>query len=173
MLSIQGGPRCQGSVHRFHLQQRIDMHLLGELKERFRAALTTVADDTEAALDLIRPAQDSRFGDYQANCAMPLGKQLGTAPREVAKKIVEQLDLGDLCDPPEIAGPGFINLRFRDAWLASQLTALESDDRLGVPLVSSPRTFIVDYSSPNVAKSMHVGHIRSTVIGDSARSHES
>jgi arginyl-tRNA synthetase len=121
----------------------------------------------QGSLDMVRPSQDPRFGDYQANMAMTLGKQLGRPPREVAQEIVARLDVADFCLPPEIAGPGFINLRLRDQWLAERVTAAIADDRLGVAAAASPRTFIVDFSAPNVAKPMHVGHIRSTVIGDS------
>ena len=142
------------------------MNILNELKQRFAASLNQFTADTSSAIDLIRPAQDVRFGDYQANCAMPLGKQLGQSPRDVAQQIVEHVQLDDLCETPEIAGPGFINVRLKTAWIGAQLRDMAVDARLGVPVVKKPKTFVIDYSSPNVAKSMHVGHIRSTVIGD-------
>ncbi len=143
------------------------MNILTELRSRFHLALDGIVDDPTDLLDMVRPAQDARFGDYQANCAMPLGKRLGKPPRDVAAEIVGRLDVDDMCHPPEIAGPGFINLRLKDQWLTEQLAGALADSRLGVPEVEQPRTYVIDYSSPNVAKEMHVGHVRSTVIGDS------
>ena len=97
---------------------------------------------------------------------MPLGKSAGKSPREVAEEIVAATDLSEICQNVEIAGPGFINLTLNDQWLKSNLATAFGDDRLGVNKVETARNYIVDYSSPNVAKPLHVGHIRSTVIGD-------
>lgn len=143
------------------------MNLLAELKRRFEPALKSLGVDAPALLEMVRPSQDSKFGDYQANFAMPLGKQLGRAPRDIAAEIVAQTKLDDLCSNVELAGPGFINLRLSDEFLAGQLLETFRDERLGVPTPAAARTYIVDFSAPNVAKPMHVGHIRSTVIGDS------
>jgi arginyl-tRNA synthetase len=152
------------------------MNLQAQLQEHFRAALSAAtenrlaADELTELLTMIRPSQDPKFGDYQANCAMPLGKKLGRPPREVAAALVEQLvarpGLLEMCGPPETAGPGFINLRLRDEWLSRQLAQAFADPRLGIEPVATPQTYLVDFSSPNVAKPMHVGHVRSTVIGD-------
>ena len=114
----------------------------------------------------VESAADLRFGDYQSNAAMVLAKRLRTNPREFAAKLIEVMDLGDLA-VADIAGPGFINFRVsRSAW-SKRMSSLLGDDRLGVELVSPAQTIVVDFSAPNVAKPMHVGHIRSTIIGDS------
>ena len=142
------------------------MNILAELRSRFSRALEQFTEEPETFADMVRPVQDTRFGDFQANCAMPLGKKAGKPPRDIAAEIVAALETDDLCEQPEVAGPGFINLRLKDDWIAKSINNIASDERLGVPGVSSPRKYVVDFSSPNVAKPMHVGHLRSTVIGD-------
>jgi arginyl-tRNA synthetase len=144
------------------------MNLLREIRQKFRPALEGLADPVEPWLAMIRPAQDTKFGDFQANFAMALGNQLKQPPREVAARVMERLDLSGIASKTEIAGPGFINVTLDDQFIAERLlNAFRDEKRNGVARVAKPRTFVVDFSSPNVAKPMHVGHIRSTVIGDS------
>jgi arginyl-tRNA synthetase len=115
----------------------------------------------------LRPATKPQFGHFQSNVALRLAKQEGRPPREVAQRIVDELDVADICEPPELAGPGFINFRLKPATLAAAATEQLNDDRIGIEQVSQPQTVVIDYSAPNVAKQMHVGHLRSTIIGDS------
>src|SRR3989442_4176326 len=111
-------------------------------------------------------ATDSRFGDYQTNAALILGKQRGENPRDVGAKILERLDVSDLSESPTVAGAGFINFTLRADAVAKKTAELFADERLGVARSTSPKKIVIDFGSPNVAKPMHVGHIRSTALGD-------
>jgi arginyl-tRNA synthetase len=134
------------------------------LAERVRTALAAAFGAEHADADpVIRP---SAFADYQANVALPLAKRLGRAPRDVAAEIARRLDLEDVCREVDVSGPGFINFTLRDEWIARQAAGLLEDRRLGVPVADSAQNVVVDYSAPNVAKEMHVGHLRTTVVGD-------
>jgi arginyl-tRNA synthetase len=140
------------------------MTILQELESRLATALTAALGEPASAA--VTPAADLRFGDYQSNAAMVLAKQRKTNPRALAQEIIGHLALDGLATA-DIAGPGFINFRILPSAYAAKVTALLADEKLGAPPIGEGRTVVVDFSAPNVAKPMHVGHIRSTIIGDS------
>ena len=141
------------------------MSLQATLTSRVAAALRSAG--IEESLAVVTPAADTRFGDYQTNAAMVAAKALKKNPREVATSILAHLTVEDLCETPSVAGAGFINFKVLDTALSGAVNSLRAGDRLGVEPVAAPKTIIIDFSSPNVAKPMHVGHIRSTILGDS------
>ena len=141
--------------------------LLEQLKKSVREALVSAFGTELTSSDpLVVPASNPKFGDYQSNVALSLPKKLKIAPRSIAEKIVENLKVDNFCETPTIAGSGFINFTIKPTYLATQLTTIQTDNRLGIEPVRSPQRIIVDYPSPNVAKEMHVGHLRSAIIGD-------
>ena len=142
------------------------MNVLKFLDQKITAALVA-AGAPEGSPAMMRPSARAQFGDYQSNGVMPVAKKLGMNPREMAQKVIENLDLSDAAEKVEIAGPGFINIFLKPEWLAQTLSGYAQDQRAGVDKAEKPQTIVVDLSAPNVAKEMHVAHLRSTVIGDS------
>ncbi len=141
------------------------MNIKQILSKKVSAAMVAAGlpEGTNPAISLSNRPQ---FGDYQANGVMGAAKKLKTNPRELATKVVENLDLDGIADKIELAGPGFINIHLDKEWLATQLNLVANDNHIGVTQRATPQTVVVDYSAPNLAKEMHVGHLRSTIIGD-------
>ncbi|VXD22539.1 arginine--tRNA ligase [Planktothrix paucivesiculata] len=138
------------------------------LKIKFNQALVAAFGQDFATIDpMVVASTNPKFGDYQCNLAMSLTKPLKSNPRAIATQIIDHLSLDEICETPEIAGPGFINLRLKTDYLQIQLQKMLGDERLSIPKVNPNQKMIVDFSSPNIAKEMHVGHLRSTIIGDS------
>ena len=141
------------------------MNIRRQLEDRLRDALATATGKPDLPA-LITPSTRPEFGDYQANGVMPAAKAIGTNPRKLAEKVLAAASLSDLAESAEVKGPGFINIRLAADWLVQRLVEMTGDERLGAGPPGRPQTIVVDYSHPNVAREMHVGHLRSTIIGD-------
>ncbi len=141
--------------------------ILKQLKDSVSQALVSAFGTELAATDpLVAPTNNPKFGDYQSNVALSLAKPLKQNPRAIAQSIIDNLEIEEMCEIPTIAGPGFINFMVKSDYIGYLLTRIQPDERLGVALTKNPQRVIVDYPSPNIAKEMHVGHLRPAIIGE-------
>ncbi len=140
------------------------LHL--DIQSRLRAVVATILPDANLASIQVKPCPDAKFGDYQSNALMALAKERRMNPRQLATEVAAKLDLGSLCERVEVAGAGFLNFTIRPDRISSLLGAAVRGEHLFYQKTGTPRMVVVDFSSPNVAKPMHVGHIRSTILGD-------
>ncbi|MEM7593872.1 MAG: arginine--tRNA ligase, partial [Cyanobacteria bacterium P01_A01_bin.83] len=141
--------------------------ILEQLKDSVSQALVSAFGAELADTDpLVAPTNNPKFGDYQSNVALSLAKPLKQNPRAIAQSIIDHLEIDQICEPPTIAGPGFINFMVKSDYIGQLLQKIQPDPRLGIAKVESADKVVVDFSSPNIAKEMHVGHLRSTIIGD-------
>ena len=137
------------------------------IEARLQAAVKAVLPEADVSGVLVRPCPDPKFGDYQSNALMGLAKARKLNPRQLATDVVAKLEVAEWCENVEIAGAGFLNFRLKTAALIEALRSAAAGEHRFFERAAKPRTVVVDFSSPNVAKPMHVGHIRSTILGDS------